>query len=135
MKTRTKILSAFAGAALAGAAFAPAVAPAAPAEAYSGEIIYRADCPGTAKSQQLVVLEDNRYDDIREHSLIYGNLDHWFYSEWKQIWNTYDDAPVGSNITYAPVQYRDVYSYKFVDAHWAGRDMSLNWTYHVNCFY
>lgn len=44
MKTRTKILSAFAGAALAGAALAPVAAPAQPAEAITGTIYRLMQC-------------------------------------------------------------------------------------------
>lgn len=131
MKIRTKIAAALVAVAT---MMGVGIVSAAPAQAYSGSIIYTANCPGNALRQQLVIVENTAYDDIREYSYVYGSRNPALYA-WTQIWNTYTDDPVGSNKTYVPVQNYDTYSYKMVDAHWNGLDMSLNWTYHVDCFY
>lgn len=110
------------------------VAPAPEAQAFS-DIVYIADCPGTATYQQLVIVS---YESWDHYMYVHARRDSRFYSDSWGPWIThtykYQYAPA-PQITYVPIQYRDVSEYKMVDAHFGGSTMGLDWTYHVDCFY
>lgn len=92
-----------------------------PAQAFAS-FYYLADCPGTARYQQLVIQNWSGspigVDAAPNHP----------FGEWGFIGST-GNANVGGGITYFPVQWSDKVNY-----HFTGYG-NLNWFYHVDCFY
>lgn len=108
---RRKIMLLIAGiVATVGLVFAGSV----PAQAFSPNIFYTANCPGTATYQQLVIV---------------GQYSGYEIKVWAQSHALWAYAPNGVSVWYNPIIWRDTVNYEFVGAG------SLNWRYHVDCFY
>lgn len=114
-----------AGLAVVAAAVGIALGGAAPAQAL-GDVVYTANCPGTATYQQLVIQNPTMDIGIR----VYEQDTFHAYRLVASVSAVSQTAPPGYvAITYVPIQYVDTATYTMRYA------STYNWYYHVDCFY